>query len=124
MSKIFVLLWMLFNHILDDYFLQGCLANMKQRDWWKDNYPNNRYKHDYIMALFMHSLSWSFMIMLPIAVFYSFNIDAYFLFMFFANIGTHMFVDDAKANDKSINLVEDQFAHIFQIVWSWFFMMF
>lgn len=93
---------------------------MKQKDWWKNNHSDNKYKHDYKMALFMHSLSWSFMIMLPIAVFYSFNVDAYFLFMFFANIGTHMFVDDAKANDKVINLVQDQFAHIGQIVWTWF----
>ena len=82
MNKIFVLLWMLFNHVLDDYFLQGCLANMKQRDWWKTNYPDNKYKYDYIAALFMHSLSWSFMIMLPIATFFSFNIDSFFFFMF------------------------------------------
>lgn len=33
--------------------------------------------------------------------------------------GCDMFVDDAKANDKVINLVQDQFAHIGQIVWTW-----
>lgn len=112
MSKTFILLWMLFNHVLDDYFLQGCLANMKQRDWWKTNYPDSKYKYDYIAALFMHSLSWSFMIMLPIAAFFS--------FMFFTNIVCHMIVDNAKTNDKVINLVQDQSAHIAQIVWTWF----
>lgn len=120
MSKAFILLWMLFNHVLDDYFLQGCLANMKQRDWWKTNYPDNKYKYDYIAALFMHSLSWSFMIMLPIATFFSFNIDSFFFFMFFTNTVCHMIVDNAKANDKVINLVQDQFAHIVQIIWTWF----
>ena len=124
MSKIFVLMWMLFNHVLDDYFLQGCFANLKQKDWWKDNYPDDKYKHDYIMALFMHSLSWSFMIMLPIAVSYSFDVDSFFFFMFFINTLCHMFVDDTKANDKSINLIQDQIAHLWQIVWTWLSFMF
>ena len=124
MSKIFVLMWMLFNHVLDDYFLQGRLANLKQKDWWKNNCPENKYKHDYIMALFMHSLSWSFMTMLPIAAFYSFNVDSFFFFMFLINILGHMYVDDAKANDKCINLIQDQIAHLWQILWTWLSFMF
>lgn len=36
------------------------------------------------------------------------------------NTVCHMCVDDAKANDKAINLVQDQFAHIVQIIWTWF----
>lgn len=120
MSKTFVLLWMLFNHVLDDYFLQGILASMKQKKWWQENYPDDQYKHDYIMALFMHSLSWSFMIMLPIAAFCSFDVNSFFFFMFFINIIGHMFVDNAKANDKAINLIQDQIAHLWQIIWTWF----
>lgn len=58
--------------------------------------------------------------MLPIATFFSFNIDSFFFFMFFANTVGHMCVDDAKANDKVINLIQDQFAHIVQIIWTWF----
>lgn len=30
-----------------------------------------------------------------------------------------MIVDNAKANDKVINLVQDQSAHIAQIAWTW-----
>ena len=41
--------------------------------------------------------------------------DSFFFFMFFANIVCHMIVDNAKANDKVINLVQDQSAHIAQI---------
>ena len=31
------LLTMIFLHIVDDYYLQGVLAKMKQRKWWEDN---------------------------------------------------------------------------------------
>ena len=31
-AKLFVLLVMLFAHIVDDYYLQGVLASMKQKD--------------------------------------------------------------------------------------------
>ena len=119
MNKVFILLWMLFNHVLDDYFLQGCLANLKQKDWWQEHYPSDLYKNDYIMALFMHSLSWSFMIMLPIAAMQSFNIGIPFIALFISNIGIHMVVDNLKANVKAINLISDQIAHICQIFAIW-----
>ena len=34
MSKIFILLFMIMMHIVDDYYLQGILASMKQKSWW------------------------------------------------------------------------------------------
>ena len=69
----FVLMWMLFMHIVDDYYLQGILAKMKQKSWWKDNAPQDIYKNDYIVALIMHSISWAFCIMLPLAVYLKFE---------------------------------------------------
>lgn len=33
----FVLLAMVFCHIVDDYYLQGWLASAKQRKWWEEN---------------------------------------------------------------------------------------
>ena len=68
MSKMFILFFMIFMHIADDYYLQGWLASAKQKKWWEQNAPQQIYKHDYIMALIMHSLSWAFMILLPIAI--------------------------------------------------------
>ena len=59
---------MVFSHIVDDYYLQGKLALFKQKSWWEEKAPDEMYKHDYIVALMMHSFSWAFMIMLPIAV--------------------------------------------------------
>ena len=64
MYKILLLLTMIFLHIVDDYYLQGWLASAKQKSWWEQNALDKLYKHDYIMALFMHSFSWAFMIML------------------------------------------------------------
>lgn len=122
MSKSFIILWMLFNHVFDDYFLQGCLANLKQEEYWQKNIPENFYefyRDDYLMALLMHSISWSFMIMLPIAFAMSFNVDLVFVVFFFLNVIFHAVVDDMKANRKTINLVIDQSIHIFQVLFTY-----
>lgn len=114
MSKAFIVLWMIFFHIVDDYYLQGWLASAKQKKWWKDNAPQTLYKYDYIWALLMHSFSWAFMIMLPIAVTMSFNISWLFLVCFLLNVCVHALVDDLKANRKKINLWHDQIIHMVQ----------
>jgi hypothetical protein len=106
---------MIFFHIVDDYYLQGWLASAKQKSYWKENAPDKLYEHDYIWALIMHSFSWSFMIMLPIAYVQQFNIDFRFFLLFVFNIAIHAFTDNAKANWKIINLWQDQFVHMVQI---------
>ena len=75
MSKPFIFIFMIFCHIIDDYTLQGWLANAKQKIWWFANAPDKLYKYDWIMALAMHSMSWSFMIMLPIAIYFNYILD-------------------------------------------------
>lgn len=118
-NKIFVLLSMIFLHIIDDYKLQGILASMKQRAWWREQKEYKPlYKHDYIPALVEHSFSWTFMIMLPIAISLSFNIN-WWVFAYIANMTVHAFVDNLKANKFKINLVIDQLIHIVQIVVTW-----
>ena len=107
---------MLFCHIVDDYYLQGWLASAKQKKWWAENAPQSLYKHDYIMALAMHSMSWSFMVMLPVAALYNFNVGFEYLVAFIANAIIHGLTDNAKANLSKINLIQDQTIHILQIV--------
>ena len=34
--KIFILFIMLLMHYIEDFHLQGCLANLKQKKWWID----------------------------------------------------------------------------------------
>ena len=110
-----ILLIMIFLHIVDDYMLQGILAQMKQKKFWEENAPDEKYKYDYIWALIMHSFSWTFMIMLPIAIFSQWNITEMFLGVFVANMIIHAVVDDLKANRKKINLAVDQGIHLIQI---------
>lgn len=107
---------MIFCHIVDDYYLQGWLASAKQKKYWQENAPDRLYKNDYKWALIMHSFSWTFMIMLPIAYTMKFNVDGLFVGAFIWNMLIHAFVDNAKANEKIINLWTDQTIHIFQII--------
>ena len=116
MDKAFVILLMIFCHIVDDYYLQGWLASAKQKEYWEKNAPQGLYKYDYIWALIMHSFSWTFMIMLPIAYVNSFDINKMFAGVFLLNFIIHAVIDDLKANKKAINLWADQSVHILQIV--------
>lgn len=119
--NLIILLTMLFCHIVDDYYLQGWLASAKQREWWNKNAPNPLYKNDYTMALFMHSFSWSYMIMLPILVYSIYSSvlwDLYPMFLIL-NCITHMVVDNMKANMLKINLIQDQGIHMLQIFVTW-----
>lgn len=125
MYKVLLLLAMIFLHIVDDYYLQGWLASAKQKSWWQQNAPDELYKYDYIMALFMHSFSWTFMIMIVPSVYVlitttNVSIDSFVIaLVFLTNIIIHMTVDNAKANLKKINLVQDQLLHLVQIAATW-----
>lgn len=112
----YILLSMIFCHIVDDYYLQGWLASAKQKSWWHKNAPNKLYEKDYIMALVMHSLSWSFMIMLPLAISNSFQVSPIFFVIYLTNVVIHAVVDNLKANCLKINLITDQIIHIVQII--------
>ena len=115
MTKIYLLFIMIFMHIVDDYYLQGWLSSAKQKKWWKENAPQELYKHDYIVALIMHSFSWSFMIMLPILISLHFAFSWFYIVAFVVNAIIHGFVDDLKANKLKINLIQDQSIHLCQI---------
>lgn len=123
MSDYFILLLMIFLHIIDDYGLQqGCLSYLKQKNWWKQTWPQELYKNDYIIALLMHAFSWTFMIMLPIAIDHKLEPEGVYYIFFVANMAIHAYIDHVKANRLKINLWTDQLIHIFQIVLTWLFM--
>jgi hypothetical protein len=117
-----IFIFMLFAHIIDDYYLQGILASMKQKSWWEKNAPDKLYKNDWIMALIEHALSWSISISIPMIV-YAFylklNIDKFSLFLLveiIMNTSIHSTVDNDKANLHKINLIQDQLIHIIQLI--------
>ena len=119
MKEIYVVFGMIFCHIVDDYYLQGILASMKQREWWEKNNPDPMYRNDYIAALLAHGFSWTFMIHVPIvvyAVISRFTINpVLFLAVFLVNWPIHTITDDYKANKHTINLMQDQTIHFVQI---------
>ena len=116
MSIWFILAAMIFLHIIDDYCLQApCLCDLKQKSFWEKNAPDKLYRFDYIIALIMHAFSWSFMIMLPIAIAINFDVSATFIGTLIFNTIMHAITDDLKANKKVINLWVDQVTHIMQI---------
>lgn len=123
MNVWFVLLVMIWLHIFDDYFLQGQLCQLKQKQWWIDKGYIDIYKYDYIVALICHSFSWSFSIMFPVALWLQFNINYVFVIIFIVNIIIHAVVDDLKCNKLLINLIIDQVIHFIQIVCTFLFLL-
>lgn len=115
--KLFILFVMIFAHIVDDYYLQGILASLKQKTWWENQKSYKpMYKYDYIIALIMHAFSWSFMVSLPILYL---GFTKWIAVAIILNTIIHGIVDDLKANKHKINLIMDQSIHIVQIVITW-----
>ena len=115
--KLFILFVMIFAHIVDDYYLQGILASLKQKTWWENQKSYKpMYKYDYIIALIMHACSWSFMVSLPILYL---GFTKWIAVAIILNTIIHGIVDDLKANKHKINLIMDQSIHIVQIVITW-----
>lgn len=108
-----ILALMLLGHLVADYTLQGWLADGKQKSWWTKicggEIPD-KYKHDYIAALACHSLYWSIFVCSP------FYTSSHFLLAIILNTAVHAVVDDLKANQKRINLIQDQLIHMIQIL--------
>ena len=78
------------------------------------------------MALYEHAFSWSFMISLPLLII-AFCEDSslyYLIFMFYIfNTLCHAYVDNLKANQHKINLIQDQLIHFVQIFITWLFVL-
>jgi hypothetical protein len=106
------LFFMIFLHIIADFNFQGCLAQLKQKDWWVKNYPEKLYRNDYKISLIIHSFSWTFLIMLP----FIFNLSYAYIFLFSFNLVFHYIIDDLKANRHKISLTMDQLLHLGQII--------
>lgn len=130
---------MILLHITDDFVLQPiCLSKLKQKDTWvkyctgEDGQLDLKkwmlYGADYKVALVVHALSWSIMIVLPFMclsiyrviigtdVFNNWNTDLFFFGSVVWNTFIHAYIDHVKANVKTISLMHDQFMHFLQIL--------
>lgn len=110
-------------HLIADYTLQGCLANLKQRSWWIEEGKKRdmtmqeiaKYKHDYKCGLLCHSLYWTLITFFPI-IFLSNLSWAVVSLIVLINTAIHYEVDDMKANQGKLTLWQDQGLHLLQIV--------
>lgn len=123
-----LLMTMIFFHIIADFNIQGILAQMKQKSFYDQyRYRVNLYRYDHIVALLMHSFSWTFMIHIP-GIMYLILMGKWsmfenewtvYLIFFIVHMIIHALTDHAKANWYLINLVMDQTIHILQIIIIW-----
>ncbi len=112
---IFGFIVLFFVHIVDDYYLQGWLANGKSRAWWQTNAPDEKYKYDFIVCLLEHGFSNSFL--LHAAIFVMADASNWLLLLsFLFTMIFHALVDNLKANNKIINLWQDQVLHALNIL--------
>lgn len=119
--KIIILFTMLLLHVYDDFHFQtnSFLANGKQKSWWQAQTTDTMYKHDYLVCLILHAFTWTCAIMLPVVLYNRLQVDFTHLLIFFMNMSIHAYIDDLKANRHKINLIQDQTAHILQIIGTW-----
>lgn len=115
-----ILLLMIFAHIIDDFVLQPiCLSKLKQKSWWeKQEGYKDLYRNDYKMALLIHSMSWSIMILIPILLLLEIP-QILILMAFCINTLIHYAIDDSKANKGKLNLIQDQIIHLMQVIITW-----
>ena len=117
------LVLMLLGHLVSDYTLQGWLADGKQKSWWRKMFGGredavpDKYKNDYVAALYCHALYWSIFICAP------FYASPYFIVAIAFNTIAHAIIDNEKANVMSINLIQDQLLHLVQILLTFGIMM-
>lgn len=96
-------------HFIADFNLQGMLGNLKQKKWWKANYPSPLYKYDYITSGIIHAVYWGILTFLP------FVLNPWFCYVVLVNGLIHYTIDHFKANRLSISLMADQVLHMVQI---------
>ena len=130
--KAFIFIAMVLLHILEDFHLQGILANMKQKSWWQSEcvklgitYESSKYRRDHVVSLIVHALENSIFITLPLIIdglittFTTNPNNCLFIgwaFIIFANTVAHAIIDDFKCNSKGINLIVDQILHFIFII--------
>ena len=105
---------MIFCHVIEDFHIQGILADLKQKHWWKMQTGESRYYNDYIPSIIAHGFEWSVFIHIPLIYTYGF-IPPIFISVV-VNTFIHAYIDDLKCNRHRLNLIQDQSLHIIEII--------
>ena len=133
------LFWLLMLlHLIADFNLQGILANMKQKSWWRKEvkkawergafdtiYPPGTdirnhielptwYDCDWLAGLVCHALMWSLVTFLPLMFIISPQSFGGIIIM---NAFIHAVIDHLKCNRLgTLNLCQDQILHVGQLM--------
>ena len=125
-------------HLIADFNLQGILADMKQKGWWKKqvkkvfgkgpldtilppgtNIENHIelptwYDEDWIAGLLCHAFMWSLVTFLPMMLLVS---SRWFSGIIIVNAIMHAIIDHLKCNRLgTMNLCQDQVLHVGQLM--------
>lgn len=104
---------MCFMHIVDDYYLQGFLAQGKTKTFWVNNGVEDNTSH--WVCLISHGFSNSVMISIPPIVLVLINdipiLDDICVAIVFMTV-IHAILDNIKANMKITTLIVDQLSHL------------
>lgn len=121
MLKLVLLIILL--HFYSDFNLQigAKLDGMKQKIWWRRQFKKlkmdavdaKHYGHDFKCALLIHAFVWSILTFAPII--YLTKSVVGILAIVVVNALLHAKIDDVKANEYVLNLIEDQVMHLIQI---------
>ena len=121
MNNGILLLLIIFLHIVADFNLQGVMADLKQKDFWKKY--DKKYQFDYVMPLIGHAFQWSFTIHLPMTIAAVATqkdcLELYVCMSIVFHTILHAWIDTLKANDHKTTLIQDQFYHMLQIILTW-----
>lgn len=104
---------MVLLHVIEDFHMQGIMAQMKQREFWRE-YPE-MYADDWIPVILLHGFEWAMIVSVPCLLASWFDVSAWFIVTMVAMGLVHAYVDHLKANRLRITLVQDQAMHIVQI---------
>lgn len=108
-----LLLLMILCHIVEDFHIQGVMANMKQKSFWKPY--GEKYARDWKPVIILHGMEWAILTSMPCLVASWFDVPLWFILVIVAMGLLHAYIDHLKANVGNINLIIDQTFHLIQI---------
>ena len=107
------LLIMIFLGIVDEFYFQGKLENLKNK-YGLGYGESEKNKDDWKTALLIHSFSWTFMIHFPILYLGGITI-LHLILSFVINIFVHAILDHLATNVGKISYSTSYMGHLFQI---------
>lgn len=105
---------MVLCHIIADFHLQGIMGDMKQKSFWKPY--GEQYQNDWKPVMLLHGIEWAIIVSVPCLLTSWFDVSWWFIAAVIVTGLTHAYIDNLKANNFQINLIEDQALHMLQIV--------